>query len=403
MSPATPVPSMNGVVLLVMPSPRVPLSLADASARPAGAACTVVSIVTASGPDVPETVPAMLVSMVVRLCAPAVRTVLVIAQVPLSATVAVPALAVPSYRVTRSPLVPVPVNSGVVTLVMSSPLVPLLLSGSRTGARGLTGAVLSMVSASAPDTSETVPARLVSVLVSVCRPLVRGVLPVICQLPAMTVAVPTTVLPPSYSVTTSPLTPVPIISGLVKLVILSPTVPLSLPTARTGVDGVAGVVLSMVSTSGVGDAPETLPAASVSVAVRVCTSLLSAVLVIAQAPPMTVALPTLLVPSNSVTTSPLSPMPLMTGMAMLVTSPSATPLSLPGSRVRPVGAGVEVAMVSCSDAEGADTLPAASAAVLVSVCTPSSRSVLVIVQTPPVTVAVPTGVLPSRSVTTSPL
>ena len=86
----------------------------------------------------------------------------------------------------------------------------------------------------------------------------------------------------------------------------------------------------------------------------------------------------------------------MTGVVSLVMKSPLVPLSLAGSRVRPAGAdGMAVSMVSPSDAEGSETLPAISVSVLVSVRCPAARVLVVIVQALLTTVAVPTLVLPS--------
>ena len=63
----------------------------------------------------------------------------------------------------------------------------------------------------------------------------------------------------------SPAAPVPVIAGVVALVMSSPLAPLSLAGARVSPVG-TGAVVSMVSARAA-EGPETLPAASVSVAV----------------------------------------------------------------------------------------------------------------------------------------
>ena len=70
-APASPVPVMSGRPTLVMSSSLVPLSLAGARVRPAGAA-TVVSRLTTSGPEAAEMLPAGSTWVAVRLLTPSV-------------------------------------------------------------------------------------------------------------------------------------------------------------------------------------------------------------------------------------------------------------------------------------------------------------------------------------------
>src|SRR5919108_490970 len=83
------------------------------------------------------------------------------------------------------------------------------------------------------------------------------------------VAVPTLVAPANRS-TVLPASAVPVNVGVVTLVRLSVLeVPLSLAAARSGADGAAGAAVSTVTLRAV-EAAETLPAASVAVAVTLC-------------------------------------------------------------------------------------------------------------------------------------
>ena len=85
-------------------------------------------------------------------------------------------------------------------------------------------------------------------------------------MPPVAVPLPTAV-PPSKIVTVLPASAVPVKVGVVTLVSLSVLeVPESLAAARSGADGAAGAVVSIVMLSAP-DAAETLPAASVAVAV----------------------------------------------------------------------------------------------------------------------------------------
>ena len=93
-------------------------------------------MVTTSGAEAAETLPAASVSVAVRLCGPLASALVVTAQLP-PLTVADHGCAV--KRVTTSPAVPVPVITGVVTLVRSSPTVPVSLAGARVSASGAAG------------------------------------------------------------------------------------------------------------------------------------------------------------------------------------------------------------------------------------------------------------------------
>ena len=118
--------------------------------------------------------------------------------------------------------------------------------------------------------------------------------------------------------------------------------------------------MSIVKPS-VPDAPDALPAGSVSVAWRVWPPADRVLVVIDHAPLLTVAEPIGLLPSYKVTVSPLAvPTPLITGVTMLVMSSPGTPVSLAGARVRPDGAvGGMVSIVRVKAGDAADTAPAA--------------------------------------------
>ena len=173
-SPTAPVPVMTGLVMLVMSSPCTPLSLPVAKARLAGGMGAVVAIVTVSGLETPETLPATSFSVAVRLCAPAASVLLFTDQVPSEATVAVPRTVVPSYKVTVSPPVPVPVMVGVVTLVTASPLLPLSLAAASASEPGVAGVAVSISRPSGSDAAEMLPATSVCVAVRSCMPAASG-------------------------------------------------------------------------------------------------------------------------------------------------------------------------------------------------------------------------------------
>ena len=184
-----------GVVTLVILSPLVPLSLDADSTGADGADGAAVSMVRPRAAETAETLPATSLCVAVRLCEPAASKLLVIDQVPLVPTTAEPTVVLPSCRVTVSPAIPVPVEVGVVTLVMSSPCTPLSLGADRTGAPGAPGNTLSMVTPSAVEAADTLPATSVWIAVRLFAPA-GSVLLVIDQVPlAATVPVPTMLLP----------------------------------------------------------------------------------------------------------------------------------------------------------------------------------------------------------------
>src|SRR5690349_19436184 len=116
------VPSKVGVVMLVMLSPRVPVSEAGSSCGCDGAGVGItVSIVTGRTVEAGPILPATSVAVAVMFCTPLGNTVvLLMDQLPLAEAMAVPITVVPSYSVTVEPASAVPSISGIVTLVMPS-------------------------------------------------------------------------------------------------------------------------------------------------------------------------------------------------------------------------------------------------------------------------------------------
>ena len=98
MLPASAVPVRVGRATLVTPSPRMPLSLAGASARMAGTAGAVVSRVTTSGPDGTDVLLAASVLVAVRVFGPSLSgTVAAMDQAPVAGSaVPVPIRVAPS-------------------------------------------------------------------------------------------------------------------------------------------------------------------------------------------------------------------------------------------------------------------------------------------------------------------
>ena len=90
-SPAVPVPVMNGVLTLVRLSRCTPLSLAAARASPPVGAGNAVTMVTGTVADGADTLAARSVSVVVKLCGPVVSgSSGATEKVPSAAIVAVP-------------------------------------------------------------------------------------------------------------------------------------------------------------------------------------------------------------------------------------------------------------------------------------------------------------------------
>ena len=192
--------------------------------------------------------------------------------------------------------------------------------------------------------------------------------------------------------------------GVVSLVMLSALLaPESEPLASTGVPEAPGAVLSIVTVRLL-DAAPTLPAVSVTLAVRVWVPSASALVVTDQLPELSaVAVPSTVVPfvSYSVTVLPGSaPAPLTVGVLLLVMlSVLLVPLSELANTSRPVGAlGAVVSIVTESEEDAPLSLPAASLALTVSVWLPPASVLAVMVQLPePSAVVVPRTVVPSVS------
>ena len=238
-SPGDPVPANVGVLSPVLLSVLLlPVSVPAVRSGAAGVAGNVVSMVTVNAGLVMP-----LAGVVVIWCTPSVKTGDVNDQEPSVATTAVPNTVVPSLMVTVSPGVPLPVNTGVLILVLLSVLLPLSVPAVRSGTDGTDA---STVSVSGPL---MLPAASTWVAVS-CVPFGSALDGVMVQLPSgATTTVPTEVLP-FMTVTVDPGSPVPVMAD-------------PLVGAITGADG---AVVSMVTASA-GLGALVLPAASVTVVV----------------------------------------------------------------------------------------------------------------------------------------
>lgn len=230
-------------------------------------------------------------------------------------------------------------------------------------------------------------------------------------LPALSVAVADTTTPLPSGVPGMydqlPLASVPTVASMVPLLPISmltwlpaSAMPVSIVPSVAAMPGAGGGAVSMVTVNDA-DASLLFPAASVATAVSVYVALGSAAGETCQLPlTSATALPISAVPLNRLTVAPASATPLMTGVASLVAPPgtmavAGVVLSLLTPRM--VGtSGTAISTVRTNAALGALTLPAASVAVAVSVCSPVSSACEVNVQ-PPVAVAVtvPSSVVPS--------
>src|SRR5207237_279889 len=116
----------------------------------------------------------------------------------------------------------VPVNVGVVLLVLPSPVAPESLAGSSTGVEGALGAIVSIVRLWPLEAPETLPAASVAVAVmDIAGPLAVNALLVMLQTPpALAVPVPTG-LPSANNCTEVLASAVPVYVGVVSLVRLS--------------------------------------------------------------------------------------------------------------------------------------------------------------------------------------
>lgn len=166
-----------------------------------------------------------------------------------------------------SPLVQLPLKSGVVSLVtLSVSLEPLSVAAVMSGVPEAAGAVVSIVKDRPGLAAEVLPAASPAVTVTVCAPAPRAEVAMLYALP-LHVAEPT-LLPSTSTVIMSPFVQLPVKVGVVTLVRLSVLLePLSLPALRSGATpGALGALVSIVI-----DKPELtaeiFPAVSVLVAV----------------------------------------------------------------------------------------------------------------------------------------
>ena len=109
-----------------------------------GVPTTVAPMVSDKAVDTAPAVPNMLVWTAVSACVPRVRVLVAMDHSPFAATVVEPIDTPPLDRVRVSPASPVPAMTGVVTVVILSPRVPVSLTGARVRLAAAGGAALTV-------------------------------------------------------------------------------------------------------------------------------------------------------------------------------------------------------------------------------------------------------------------
>src|SRR6266404_4786300 len=224
-------------------------------------------------------------------------------------------------------------------------------------------------------------------------PLPNSVTPVL-QLPLFcTIAVPSVVLPLSNSVTVVPMSATSTVPDIVWAAWLTEPPAVVMDTVGLVVSAVAVTAAVVVL----------LPAASVALAVKLWLPSGSGPVVKLQLPPLIVAAPRSVAPSNTCTDDRLaSPtVPDSASVLSLVTPPLeivvVAPVSVPIVLLI-VSLGLVVSSVKLSAAVVV-TLPAASVALAVKLWLPSGSGPVVKLQLPPLIVAAPRSVAPSNTCT----
>jgi hypothetical protein len=347
-----------------------PLSVAAVmSGATVGVAGTLASIVMVRAGEMAEMLPAKSVSVDVTECVPDERFAgTVIVTVPPTHT-ELPTAVPSTTSVTLLPVVQAIVKAGFRTEVMLSVIeAPESVAAVMSGAIvGVAGAMVSIVTVSAGDGAEVLPAGSVSVDVTVWVPSVNAVVIVIVAVPPTHTALPTAV-PSTMSVTVLPVVHVMVNAGFVCDVMSSiEEAPVSVAAVMSGpAVGAAGAVESTVTVN-VGDAAEVLPVVSVSVNVTAWAPSVSAADdVIVAMPPMQVAVPTLVPSISSVTVLPFTQASVNVGAVTEVRlSVFDEPLSVAAVRSGALTGvtGAVASIVMLNPGEAAETLPAGSVSV----------------------------------------
>src|SRR5580692_11656827 len=324
-SPLTPVPAMAGSAVVVSVLPLAGLVMVGAAGA-VGTATVKVSVAAVElGPPA-----AAWVAVTVWLAL--LRGEVGVKLQALLETSAVPTCVPSMEMVTVSPLTPVPAIAGSAVVVSVLPLAGLAI----VGAAGAVGRATVKVSVAAVELG---PPAAAWVAVAVWLALLRGEVGVKLQALLETSAVPTCV-PSIEMVTVSPLTPVPAMAGSAVVVSVLPLAGL----VMVGAAGAVGTATVKVSVAAV----ELRPPAAAWVAETVWLALLKGeVGVTVKALLTTGAVPATVPSIETVTVSPLTPVPATAGSAVVV---SVLPLA-------------GLAMVGAAGAVGTATVKVSVAAV----------------------------------------
>ena len=173
---ASAVPVKVGVLTLVVLSVfDVPLSDVTARSGTLGVTGAAVSIVTVSTPEAALTLPARSVALATIAWTPFANGLAAMDHTPAASAWLLPTTVAPSNSVTVALASAVPVNVGVVTLVVLSVFDgPLSDPTARSGALGTTGAVVSTVTVSATEGAPALPAKSVACAVIAWTPSAKA-------------------------------------------------------------------------------------------------------------------------------------------------------------------------------------------------------------------------------------
>src|SRR6266436_1177039 len=351
--------------------------------------------------------PAVSVALAVTLWLPSVSAAVVKLQLP-PLTVAAPRSVTPSNTCTddRFASLTVPDSASVLSLLtppfeivgvapVSVPIVLLIVSA---------GLVVSTVAVTAAVVV-VLPAVSVAFAVKLWLPSVSAAV-VKLQLPPLTVAAPRSVTP-SNTCTDDRFASLTVPDSASVLSLLTPPLeivgvaPVSVPIVLLIVS--AGLVVSTVAVTAA--VVVLFPAVSVALAVKIWLPSDSVAVVKLQLPPLTVAAPRSVTPSNTCTDDRLASLTVPDSASVL--SLVTPPLEIVG--LAPVSVPIVLLIVSLGLVEstvdviaGVVVVPNASVWLATMVCDPSDRPVGVNDQTPaPFEVVVPRTVAPSVSVTTA--
>ena len=368
---ASAVPLIVGLVLFV--------TVPETGLVSSGADGGVWSIVKVTAADAGLALPAGSVATAVNVCEPSLSAVPGMQfHAPALFAITVQMTVLPSLTVTLLPASAVPLIEGCEVVSVAPAVGPLMT--------GATGAVVSIVNASAVETGLALPAASVATAVTECAPSLSDALSVQIHTPLPSVIAVQSVVLPSLSVTLLLASAVPANVGVLSLSAL-------LLTGLVNTGALAGAIVSTIKVRVAG--PLLVLAALVDTAAIVCVPWLSGELgVQLHAPlPLVVAVQTVALFSLTRTVVLASAVPLMVGVVMLTLAPLA------GARML----GVLTAAVLTVKLLVVATLalPAASVAVTLRVCIPDASAVPGVQLHAPLALAVAVQIVvpPSATVT----